>query len=124
LGDFRKAVITNKPRDFSEKILDALGISRHFRIIAGGDSYAERKPSPVPLLRTAAMLECAPEDCLMIGDSRVDIEAGKNAGIKTCGIVSGFRGRAELDKAGADLIVENFADLRQLHLFLARLYPV
>ena len=50
----------------------------------------------------------------MIGDSWVDIEAGKNANIKTCGCVFGFRGREELEKAGADFMIEKFSDLQYL----------
>lgn len=117
LKTFQKAVITNKPHDFSMKILEALGVLQYFVLISGGDSYSERKPSPVPLLKTAEKLNCSPEECLMIGDSRVDIEAGKNAGIKTCGLISGFRGRDELEKAGADFLLENFGELRRILSF-------
>lgn len=114
LGDYQKAVITNKPHDFSVKILEGLGISHHFKIVCGGDSFAQRKPSPIPLLETAKSLNCLPEECLMIGDSWVDIEAGKNANIKTCGCIFGFRGRDELEKAGANYLIEKFADLKLL----------
>lgn len=114
LTDFQKAVITNKPHDFSVKILEALGISQYFAAVAGGDSFAERKPSPVPLLMTAAKFNVRPEECLMIGDSRVDIEAGKNAGIKTAGLAGGFRGRAELEQAEADFLLESFPELPRI----------
>lgn len=114
LGDYQKAVITNKPHDFSVKILEGLGISHHFKIVCGGDSFAERKPSPVPLLRTIGKLGFSAEECLMIGDNRVDIEAGKNAEINTCGCIFGFRGRNELEKAGANYLIEKFADLKLL----------
>jgi phosphoglycolate phosphatase len=50
----------------------------------------------------------------MIGDSWVDIEAGKNAGMRTAGFVGGFRGRAELAQAGADYLIESLAELPQL----------
>lgn len=114
LGDYQKAVITNKPWNFSVKILEGLGILHHFKIVYGGDSFAERKPSPVPLLETAKSLNYLPEECLMIGDSWVDIEAGKNAQMKTCGCVFGFRGRDELEKAKADFLIEKFSDLLPL----------
>lgn len=114
LKDFKKAVITNKPHDFSEKILGELGILQYFQFVAGGDSFPERKPNAMPLLKTAEMLGFSPAECLMIGDSRVDIEAGKNAGMKTCGCVFGFRGRDELETAGADFLIEKFSDLRKI----------
>lgn len=114
LKDFKKAVITNKPHDFSVKILDELEILQHFQFVAGGDSFPERKPNAMPLLKTAEILGFSPEECLMIGDSRVDIEAGKNAKMETCGCVFGFRGRDELEKAGADFLIEKFSDLRKI----------
>ncbi len=111
LGDFPKAVITNKPHDFSVLILEKLGISKHFSSIVGGDSLPERKPSPVPLLFAVDNLGFAAEESLMIGDSWVDIEAGKNAKIKTCGCIYGFRGKDELEKAEADFLIQKFSDL-------------
>lgn len=111
LGDYQKAVITNKPHDFSVKILEGLGIAQHFSLVVGGDTFPERKPSPVPLLGAIEALGFAAEESLMIGDSWVDIEAGKNAKIKTCGCVFGFRGRDELEKARTDFLIEKFSDL-------------
>ena len=114
LSDFPKAVITNKPHDFSVKILEGLGIAQHFSLVVGGDSFPERKPSPVPLLHAAEKFGFPAEECLMIGDSWVDIEAGKNAKMKTCGCIFGFRGRDELEKAGVDYLIEKFSDLMQI----------
>ena len=114
LNAFPKAVITNKPHDFSVKILEGFGVLRHFEFVCGGDSFPERKPSPVPLLKTLESLNCLPSESLMIGDSWVDIEAGKNALMKTCGCVFGFRGRAELEKTGADFLIEKFSALPQI----------
>lgn len=114
LGGFKKAVITNKPRDFSVKILEAFGIAGQFDAVAGGDTFPHRKPDPAPLVETARSLGIVIDECVMIGDSRVDIEAGKNAGIKTIGCVYGFRGREELVAAGADLLVERFRELSSL----------
>lgn len=114
LSDYPKAVITNKPHDFSVLILEKLGIAQHFSLVVGGDSFPERKPSPVPLLSAVEKLGFSTEEFLMIGDSRVDIEAGKNANIKTCGCIYGFRGRDELEKAGADFLIEKFSDLVEI----------
>lgn len=114
LKDFPKAVVTNKPYDFSVEILTKLGINHHFSTVIGGDTFPERKPSPIPLLRATEKLGVSYEKSLMIGDSRVDIEAGKNAEMKTCGCLFGFRGRDELEKAGADFLIEKFSDLTQI----------
>jgi phosphoglycolate phosphatase len=52
-----------------------------------------------------------PENCLMIGDTTMDILAGKRAGAQTVGVLCGFGERPELEKSGADLILENTSDL-------------
>lgn len=109
-----KAVVTNKPYEFTLTILDALDLRRHFTAILGGDSLPERKPSPLPLLEAARLCEAAHADCLMVGDSRVDILAGQAAGMKTCGYVGGFRGKEELVAAHADFLIEEFSELCQL----------
>lgn len=114
LGEYRKAVITNKPRDFSVKIIEALGIANRFEVVAGGDSFPKRKPDPMPLVETARLLGIAISDCVMIGDSRIDIESGKNAGVRTIGCTYGFRGREELAKAGADVLVNDFSGIATL----------
>ncbi len=109
-----KAVVTNKPLDFSVMLLDGLSLTRHFRTIIGGDSLLQRKPSPAPPIEAAKRCQSDPRDCLMIGDSRVDIEAGRAAGMTTCGFLAGFRGRAELENAEADILIETFGQLRQV----------
>jgi phosphoglycolate phosphatase len=103
--------VTNKPYDFSLKILEALKLRAYFNVILGGDSLSERKPAAQPLLEAARRCACAPAECLMIGDSRIDILAGRAAGMTTCGFVAGFRGRTELMEAGADLLIERFGEL-------------
>lgn len=109
-----KAIVTNKPYEFTITILEALDLSRHFTAILGGDSLPERKPSPLPLLEAARLCAASPADCLMVGDSRVDILSGQAAGMKTCGYAAGFRGREELIAANADFLIEQFGELRQL----------
>lgn len=111
LNGFKKAVVTNKPYKFSVDILDGLRVSEYFETVAGGDTFPQRKPHAMPLLAVAESLGVGPEECVMIGDSRIDISAGKNAGTKTIGCIYGFRSRRELEEAGADLLIEKFTDL-------------
>lgn len=114
LDGIPKAIITNKPYQFSVAILEALGLSDRFPVVIGGDSLPERKPSPLMLLEGARRCGATPAQTLMIGDSRIDIAAGRNAGMATCGFVGGFRGRDELLAAGADLLFERFEELPEL----------
>ncbi|MDQ3011211.1 MAG: phosphoglycolate phosphatase [Acidobacteriota bacterium] len=106
-----KAVVTNKPYDFTVALLEGLGLRAHFDVIFGGDSLPERKPSPMMLLEAARHCGVAPSACLMVGDTKFDVMAGRAAGMKTCGYVPGFRGRTELAEAGADFLIERFSEL-------------
>ncbi|MBL8206668.1 MAG: HAD-IA family hydrolase [Blastocatellia bacterium] len=114
LSHFPKAVVTNKPHEFTITILEALDLHHHFVAVIGGDSLPERKPAAAPLLEAARLCQVAPGECLMIGDTKVDIQAGKAAGLKTCGFVGGFRGIRELTEANADFLIEHFGELRNL----------
>lgn len=117
LDDLRrlpKAVVTNKPYEFTVALLAGIGLIDDFAAILGGDSLTERKPSPQMLFEAARRCAVEVSGCLMIGDSRVDIAAGKAAGMKTCGFIPGFRGRDELFEAGADYLLERFGELKTL----------
>jgi phosphoglycolate phosphatase len=105
------AVVTNKPERFSRRILEGLGVGVRFGWILGGDSMPLRKPDPAPLIEVMRLAGAPPSLTAMIGDSLVDVQAGKSAGVVTCGIAGGFRGRQELEEAGCDFIVERFEEL-------------
>jgi phosphoglycolate phosphatase len=106
-----KAVVTNKSYEFTIRLLDGVGLSPYFKVVIGGDSLSERKPSPLMLFEAASRCGARASECLMVGDSRVDVEAGRAANMKTCGYVPGFRGRTELVEAGADFVIERFNEL-------------
>jgi len=111
LGHLPKAIVTNKPYDFTVALLEGLGLLSHFQVVFGGDSLPERKPSPMMLLEAARQCGVAPSTCLMVGDTKFDVAAGRAAGMKTCGYIPGFRGRTELAEAGADFMIERFREL-------------
>ncbi len=108
------AIVTNKPIGLTEKILDGLSLSKYFQMVIGGDSVQNKKPHPQAIDLVLQGLFVKPEKTMFIGDSRIDIEAGKNAGIITCGAVYGFRGREELIDAGADFFVEEIKELKHI----------
>jgi phosphoglycolate phosphatase len=107
----RMAIVTNKPFNLTMGILKELDLDGHFKAVLGGDSLPVRKPDPAPLIHVMAALGVTPEDTAFVGDSRVDVEAGKGAGVFTIGAAYGFRGREELETAGADIIIEGFSEL-------------
>jgi phosphoglycolate phosphatase len=105
------AVVTNKPERFSRQILDGLRIGDRFSAVLGGDSVPQRKPDPAPLLEAIRRCGGAAVESAMIGDSPVDIFAGKAAGVTTCAFTGGFRPRAELIAAAPDIVVDTLVDL-------------
>ncbi|HEX9001585.1 MAG TPA: HAD-IA family hydrolase [Blastocatellia bacterium] len=109
-----KAIVTNKPYDFTIALLEGIGLLPHFDVVLGGDSLPERKPSPMMPLEAARRCGVSPSACLMVGDTKFDVAAGKAAGMKTCGYIPGFRGRTELAEAGADFLIERFSELEVL----------
>jgi phosphoglycolate phosphatase len=108
--DIRMVVISNKHEELSRLILRELGIHDRFENICGGNTYPECKPSPLPLLKEAAKLGCAPFECVMVGDSINDIEAGKRANITAIACTWGYGSRDEL--AGADCFVHTPLELQ------------
>ncbi|MCK5427203.1 MAG: HAD-IA family hydrolase, partial [Thermodesulfovibrionia bacterium] len=109
---YKKAVLSNKRKVFSEKILHERGLSTFFDVILGSDSMSERKPSPVPIFEVLKKFHASKSEAVIIGDSNFDIEAGKAAGIKTIAVTYGYRGREVLKEA--DFIIDTFGEL--LHL--------
>lgn len=90
-GERRLAVLTNKPVRISNAILDGLGVGRHFFRVYGGNSFDKKKPHPVgieTLLREAGARK---DRTLMVGDSAVDVQTARNAGIPCCGVTYGFQ---------------------------------
>lgn len=76
----RLACITNKRIDFANGVLEHAGIANRFEIVIGGDSVAEKKPSPAPLRAAAAALGVASSAAVFVGDSNEDFEAARSAG--------------------------------------------
>ena len=101
-------VVTNKRRRFTEPLTVQLGLSPRTPCIVSGDSTAALKPSPLPLLHACALLDCAPERTLYVGDDQRDIVAGKAAGCLTVAVSWGYLGDgAPLTEWGADRIIDH-----------------
>lgn len=118
LGDYRKAVISNKREDLSRRLLENLGLSGYFDFIWGSDSVPEKKPSPVPVLEMLKKVGCGPDEAVIVGDSDFDIEAGRAAGVRTVAVSYGFRKTGLLKDA--DFIIDSITELpSRLEIFSA-----
>ncbi len=102
----KTAVCSNKPDNVAHFVIDAIFGQGVFDIVNGVKDGAPTKPDPTSALEIAAELNVKPEECLFPGDTKVDIATAKNAGMHSVGVLWGFRGRAELEEAGAEFIIE------------------
>jgi len=109
LGDYRKAVISNKREDLSRRLLENLALSGYFDVIWGSDSVPEKKPSPAPVIEMLKKISCVSDEAVMVGDSNYDIEAGRAAGVRTVAVSYGYRHVSLLKDA--DFIIDNMKEL-------------
>jgi phosphoglycolate phosphatase len=104
----RKVVLSNKPEALSRKIVEGLGLARHFEAVYGGDSFPTRKPDPAGLRAAAG----AATRILLVGDSGIDVQTARNAGVPVCAVRYGYFKPGELD--GADFVIDRFDALLEL----------
>ena len=100
------ACVTNKPRAFALDLLERKGLKANFAQVQGGDSFERRKPDPLPLLRTAALLGCTPQRTLMVGDSANDAAAARAAGCALVLVSYGYNHGESVAGLGADAVVD------------------
>ncbi len=111
---FKLACITNKTARFTNPLMETAGLAPYFDFIASGDTFAEMKPNPLPLLETAKLFAIAPENAWMIGDSINDISAGKRAGFKTIAVSYGYAGQHSMADLNADYTVNAILEIVDL----------
>jgi phosphoglycolate phosphatase len=104
------AVLTNKPTDISKSILHALKLSKYFPIIYGGDSFQTKKPDPFGARAILSEFAVAPTAALFIGDSEVDVQTARNAGMLAAAVNYGF-GIHDRAATPADFYLDRLTDL-------------
>jgi len=115
-GSSRKlAVLSNKPVNPSRAIVEALGLGKFFTQVYGGNSFATKKPDPEGALKLVAESGVQPDEAAIVGDSHVDIQTGRNAGLWTIAVTYGFAPHT-LEAEGPDLILDHPPELAQLFL--------
>jgi phosphoglycolate phosphatase len=110
-GDKRNAVVTNKLHHLAVTVLRGLGIEDRFDIVLGGDSGAEKKPDPALLRLVLTEFQIIPANAVMVGDGDTDIQAGKCAGVITCGVTYGLANKGDLLAAKPDFLIDDLAQL-------------
>ncbi len=115
-GRYPMSVVSARDEPSTRAFLAQTGLDEFFVCVAGATTVEHTKPYPDPILWAAEQMGVAPENCLMVGDTTVDIHAGRAAGTQTVGVLCGFGEEAELRRAGADLILPSTAELAQVLL--------
>ncbi len=110
-GRYPMAVVSARDEHGTMTFLEQYDLVKYFDVIITGLSAEHTKPYPDPILLAAQKMNMSPENCLMIGDTTVDIRAGKSAGAQTVGVLCGFGEEAELNQMGADMILEDTTKL-------------
>ncbi len=108
------AVVTNKPHRFTGAMMTRFFKDRPFQPVLGQRDDLPKKPDPLQALAAADIMGIAPAKCIFLGDSAVDMETGRRAGMRAVGAAWGFRPPEELTEAGADAVIHHPLDLLEL----------
>jgi len=113
--EYPLTVVSARDERSTGVFLDQFELRDHFMEVVTSQTCERTKPYPQPVLHAANAMGVDPQDCVMIGDTTVDILAGRRAGAQTVGLLCGFGTERELRKAGADVVLK---DLEELHVLL------
>lgn len=105
------ACITNKSAEYTEPLLEQLGLRQRFDLVVSGDTLPALKPDPAPLLHTARHFGIQPAACCMVGDSRNDILAARAAGFRAVAVSYGYRQGVDLLALGAETELNSLTEL-------------
>ena len=109
--NFPMAVVTNKPLRFVPEILSMLEIDHYFQLLVGGECLPHKKPHPEPLLHAARELAVKPEQLLMIGDSKHDVQAARNALCPVAAVTYGYNHGEPIAESAPDWVVDSLMEL-------------
>ena len=114
LDFIRKAVASNKPRIYTEKILDQLGLAPFFDTVVGPEDVQRVKPEPDMLLLAAERLGAEPARTLMVGDTDNDILAARRAGMPVCAVTYGYAPKSVLLVLRPDYVIDSPLELLEV----------
>jgi phosphoglycolate phosphatase len=101
------ACVTNKPHRFAIELLTKFDLAQYFKVVLGGDSLAQKKPDPLPMLTACERLDVLPRETVAIGDSENDALAGRAAGMATLTVPYGYNHGKSVHSVKSDGIVSS-----------------
>ncbi|MFK7730467.1 MAG: HAD family hydrolase [Pseudomonadales bacterium] len=108
-------VVTNKPRRFAAPLMQRMSLIPEYAVLVCPDDVSNAKPHPEPLYLAAKQVGARPASCLYVGDHARDIEAGRNAGMKTVAAAYGYVGnRSEAEAWNADHTINHGRELQSI----------
>jgi N-acetyl-D-muramate 6-phosphate phosphatase len=107
------SIVSARDERTTREFMEATELDQYFQFGAYAQTCKHTKPFPDPILWASEKMGIPTERCLMVGDTTVDIQAGRSAGAQTIGVLCGFGDREELIRKGANLILETTADLEK-----------
>ncbi len=110
----RMGLVSNKPHEFTLITLDRLGLSPYFGVALGADATPNKKPHPEPLLTALQRLGASPSEAVMIGDSPVDVQAARAAGMRVGVVSHGFVAKEYLNAADPDWLVDSLEEFLEI----------
>jgi phosphoglycolate phosphatase len=111
------SILSNKPHDFTRLCVQRLLPDWVFEPLLGQRPGVPKKPDPAAALEIAAFHDCSPENILYVGDTAVDMQTARAAGMDAVGVLWGFRTRDELQTAGARYLISHPGQLLPLLSF-------
>ncbi|WP_025562474.1 phosphoglycolate phosphatase [Psychromonas sp. SP041] len=108
---YQLAIVTNKPYDFIQPILDGLDLNGLFELLVGGDTLEKRKPDPLPLHYACEKLGVTVAQCVMVGDSKNDVLAANAANMQSIGLSYGYNYGEDINEHNPDVSFDDFADI-------------
>ena len=109
-GHHRMGIVSAGPRRAVQRFV-AEHVGDAMEVVITGQSYRRTKPHPDPVIGASRALGVDPSEAVMVGDTTVDIKSGRAAGAQTVGVLTGFGRRRDLERVGADLILDSVASL-------------
>ena len=110
--EIKISLLTTKVQDQADKIIDHFKLRKYFSFVMGRRENIANKPSAEPLIFICNNLNVLPKNTLMVGDTELDIQCGKNAAAKTCAAAYGYRPLEVLKKENPDYIVNQINELK------------
>ena len=112
--NLRLACVTNKPVSFTLPLLAQKGLAPYFEFVFGGDSFAKKKPDPMPMLKACEAFDLAPASVVAIGDSSNDAESARGAGCFVLSVPYGYNHGRPVQEIQSDGIVGSLFEAANL----------